>query len=81
MTEVKVMTDAETEVQTGDTIRVVVQDIGHEGDPIAFVDGMMTVIHTDDGVDGPGFAETARVKVADVSDGTIHAVYLGPEGE
>lgn len=71
--------DGELGLQVGDIIRVVVQDMGEEGDPLTFVDGAMTIIHDEQGL-GIEFADTVLVKVADITGDTIHAVPIEVEG-
>jgi len=81
MTEdnVKVVSPEDADVQVGDQVRVVVQGIGNEGDPLAYIAGAMTIIHSADGVDDPEFGETVRVKIADARSNQYHAVYTGEE--
>lgn len=74
-----ISTEGELGIQVGDRVRVVVQDEGTEGDPLAFIDGTPTILHPEDDDHDIGFGDTVTVKVADIRKNQIHAVPV--EGE
>jgi predicted RNA-binding protein with TRAM domain len=76
---IKVVSPDETDIQVGDQVRVVVQGIGNEGDPLAYIGGAMTIVHPQDDVEEPDFGDTIQVKIADARTNQYHAVYTGEE--
>jgi predicted RNA-binding protein with TRAM domain len=68
--------DEDLTLQVGDLVRVVVQDFGDQDDPIAYVDGTVTIIKEGDGVD-LGFGDSVSVRISDIGDNKIYAVATG----
>lgn len=83
MTEenIKIVSPDESDIKVGDTVRVVVQGEGNKGDPLAYISGTMTIIHSDDESDVPSFGDTIEVKIADTRRNQYHAVYTEQKDE
>jgi len=75
MTEenIKIVSPDESDIKVGDTVRVVVQGEGNKGDPLAYISGTMTIIHSDDESNVPSFGDT----IEDEND--VHIVLTGGE--
>jgi uncharacterized Fe-S cluster-containing radical SAM superfamily enzyme len=83
MTEknIKVVSADESDIKVGDTVRVVVQGEGNKGDPLAYIAGTMTIIHSNDASEDLSFGDTIEVKIADTRRNQYHAVYTEEENE